>query len=176
MPGWLLQLKDYISIKKRKHICVMLLLTLAIDLTWICSLLYWRSCSPRITRWFPGLERIKTDRGVIIEMAMLGCFSRGYRILSKLLTKRGNEQQWQPSIGWSGILHRSGIPYHPKSEKMHIYDLFWMAFFHLNYIRGCDCSKGAVLRLPEEKPARARTQTQRSAHLQSCCIRLLGAW
>lgn len=45
-----------------------------------------------------------------------------------LLTTHGSEQQWQPSTGWSGILHRSGILYHPRNQKMHICNLFLITF------------------------------------------------
>lgn len=100
---------------------------------------------------------------------------------SELLTTHGSEQQWQPSTGWSGILHRSGILYHPTNQRMHNCSLSLMTFFYLNYTWCWDCSYsgsgcGECIRLPEVKPARARTQTQHSPHSQSCCIRSLGAW
>lgn len=55
--------KVYIFINKAND--VMVLLTLEMALTWIGSLLYSRSCSPRITRWFLGLEEkiTKTSNG-----------------------------------------------------------------------------------------------------------------
>lgn len=80
----------------------------------------------------------KTER-VIAEMAKLGFFSSGHMVDTfKWLTTHGNERQWQPSTGWSVILHRSGIHYNPKSEWENVVMSF---FLHLNYSRGWDCSK-----------------------------------
>lgn len=86
-------------------------------MTWIGSLLYCRSCSPRITRWYDGLKKRKKSGG------WSKCW-KTYCVVTALkwLTSHRSEQQWQPSTGWSVNLHKSGIQCYPAIKKTHIFN------------------------------------------------------